>query len=113
MTYQCRIKWDSRIGIEVADTFTTSDEHWRKIMNDNIRNYVKFYSGIALVHTTFFVCYGQIVSTFDIIKKLWVDHFIYDEEVTDILRNKIDMEGNSYAVGILLSSGKIKHLEAR
>ena len=82
-------------------------------MYENIRNYVKFYTGIALVHTTFFVCYGKIVSTFDIIRKLWVDHFIYDEEVIDILRNKISYEGNDYCVGILMESGKIKQLESK
>lgn len=42
---------------------------------------------MTLVNTTFMVSYNNIVSTFDIIKKVWTEHHMLEDEVTGLLRN--------------------------
>lgn len=42
---------------------------------------------MTLANTTFMVAYNNIISAFDIFKKIWIDHFIFDDEILELLRN--------------------------
>ena len=70
---------------------------------------------MTLVDTTFFFSFNNVVSTFDIIKKLWLDYYLLDEEVVELLRNqKKDENGKDlFFIGILLKSGKIIPIESK
>ena len=81
------IKWDSRIGIDVADEIAFKEESWFKMQLTQIKNFVKVFQATTLINTTFLIAYNNVVSSFDIIKKLWLDHYIFDESVVDLLRN--------------------------
>lgn len=73
------VKWDSRIGIDVAEDSEYSDEAWHHIQNTTIKLYVKVFTATTLINTTLLIAYNNVVSSFDIIKKLWLDHYIMDE----------------------------------
>ena len=70
---------------------------------------------MTLVDTTFFFSFNNVVSTFDIIKKLWLEYYLLDEEVVELLRNqKKDENGKDlFFIGILLKSGKIIPIESK
>jgi len=73
------VKWDSRIGIDVAETIDYTEEYWQNIQNASIKNFVKVFTATTMINTTFLIAYNNVVSSFDIIKKLWNDHYIMDE----------------------------------
>ncbi|CDW75557.1 wd-40 repeat protein [Stylonychia lemnae] len=106
------VKWDSRIGVDIANESSYTDKLWAKISEQQIKQYLKLYGAFTLINTTFLVAYNNIVSTFDVIKKLWLDHYIQDETIVDLLRNQRDATSDDYIVGVLLQSGKIVPLES-
>ena len=97
--------------MDVAKTFDEEKGYWDKIMYGKIRKFVKIFKSVAIANTTFFVAFDKIVSIFDLISKMWVDHFIFEEDIEEILRNQ--NSANSYIMGVLLKSGKIKILESK
>lgn len=87
--------------MDIADSYDYSDEKWDFVNYILIREKVKIFTGMTLVNTTFMVAYNNIVSTFDIFKKIWIDHFIFDEFVLNLLRNQHWQHSDSYFIGVL------------
>ena len=76
------------MGLEVAETFEFDELFWFNVHNTQVKDYLKLFHAFTIVDTSFFVCFNNVVSTFDIIKKMWVDHFIMDDFVYELLRTE-------------------------
>jgi len=66
------LKWDSRIGMDIAETYHYNDQTWDSIKFMLIKEKARIFSAMTLVDTTFFFSFNNIVSNFDIIRKLWL-----------------------------------------
>jgi hypothetical protein len=103
-------KHDIRVGVDVAEEKTITENEWNDIFYGTIKGCCRFFTSYVLINTSFFVAHQNIVSLFDIIKKVYIKHFFIDKKVLKVFRN--EKTDTDYNLGIYVEGGGIQLIDS-
>lgn len=102
---------NSRIGVDVSEVVKHNQEKWTSLFYDLVRYAVKLYSKIQLINTYFYISHDKMVSMFDIVKKEWHGHYMFNSKILELLRNEKSDHILNYNVAIYLKSSEIRYID--
>ncbi len=87
-----------------------TEREWNDIFYGTIKGCCRFFISYVLINTSFFVAHQNIVSLFDIIKKVYIKHFFVEKNVLKVFRNEKNQK--EYNLGIYVEGGGIELIDS-